>query len=42
MPVWLEVKRSLGVIESHQKTFQEEYVELLNRSGIEYDERYLW
>ena len=25
-----------------KKTFQEEYVELLNRSGIEYDERYLW
>ena len=25
-----------------QKTFQEEYVELLTRSGIEYDERYLW
>ena len=29
--------------EHHQKkTFQEEYVELLQRSGVEYDERYLW
>jgi REP element-mobilizing transposase RayT len=27
----------------HQrKTFQEEYVELLKASGIEYDEQYLW
>ena len=25
-----------------QKTFQEEYVELLKRNGVEYDERYLW
>ncbi len=25
-----------------RKTFQEEYVELLKASGIEYDERYLW
>jgi putative transposase len=25
-----------------KKTFQEEYVELLQRSGVEYDERYLW
>jgi REP element-mobilizing transposase RayT len=25
-----------------KKTFQEEYVELLKRSGTEYDERYLW
>ncbi len=24
------------------KTFQEEYVEFLNKSGVEYDERYLW
>lgn len=24
------------------KTFQEEYVEILRMSGIEYDERYLW
>lgn len=29
--------------EHHRKrTFQEEYVELLQRSGVEYDERYLW
>jgi len=26
----------------HGKTFQAEYVELLQASGIEYDERYLW
>ena len=24
------------------RTFQEEYVEFLNRSGVEYDVRYLW
>jgi putative transposase len=29
--------------EHHQmKTFQEEYLELLERHGIQYDERYLW
>jgi REP element-mobilizing transposase RayT len=29
--------------EHHRKrTFQQEYVELLQRSGAEYDERYLW
>ena len=29
--------------EHHRKrTFQEEYRELLQRSGVEYDERYLW
>jgi len=29
--------------EHHRKrTFQEEYLELLQRSGTEYDERYLW
>ena len=29
--------------EHHQKqTFQEEYLELLRKHGIEYDERYLW
>ena len=29
--------------EHHRKrTFQEEYVELLQRSGVEYDDRYLW
>jgi putative transposase len=25
-----------------KKTFKEEYVELLQRSGVKYDERYLW
>ena len=25
-----------------QKSFEEEYVELLKLAGIEYDERYLW
>jgi REP element-mobilizing transposase RayT len=25
-----------------KKTFQEEYVELLKRNGVEYDEKYLW
>lgn len=29
--------------EHHRKrTFQEEYLELLERSGVDYDERYLW
>ena len=29
--------------EHHQtRTFQEEYLDLLRRSGVEYDERYLW
>jgi REP element-mobilizing transposase RayT len=29
--------------EHHRKqTFQEEYLEFLNRGGVEYDERYLW
>ena len=29
--------------EHHRKrTFQEEYIELLQRSGVEYDERHLW
>jgi hypothetical protein len=23
-------------------TFQEEYIELLNENGIEFDEKYLW
>jgi len=26
----------------HKRTFQEEYLDLLKRSGVEYDERYLW
>ena len=25
-----------------KKTFQEEYLELLEKHGIDYDERYLW
>jgi putative transposase len=39
-----EVRKYIGEQEAHhrQKTFQEEYVEFLDRSGIEYDERYLW
>jgi len=38
------VRKYIRQQEAHhrQKTFQEEYVELLNKSGIEYDERYLW
>ena len=29
--------------EHHRKrTFQEEYLELLQRAGVDYDERYLW
>ncbi len=32
-----------GQEEHHRtRTFQEEYVDFLKRSGIEYDERYLW
>ena len=30
-------------VEHHRKkTFEEEYVELLSLSGVEFDERYLW
>ena len=38
------VKKYIGNQEAHhrRKTFQEEYLELLRRSGVEYDERYLW
>ncbi len=38
------VKRYILRQEEHhrKKTFQEEYVEILQRSGVEYDERYLW
>jgi len=25
-----------------RKSFQEEYLEFLQRSGVQYDERYLW
>ena len=32
-----------GQEEHHRtRTFQEEYVDFLKRSGVEYDERYLW
>jgi REP element-mobilizing transposase RayT len=38
------VKRYIVRQEEHhrKRTFQEEYVELLRRSGVEYDERHLW
>ncbi len=38
------VKRYVLNQEEHhrRKTFQEEYVELLKASGVEYDERFLW
>ena len=38
------VKAYLANQEEHHrtKTFQEEYVEFLHKSGVEYDERYLW
>jgi len=38
------VKKYVFSQEEHhrRKTFQEEYVELLHASGIDYDERYLW
>jgi len=38
------VKRYVTNQEQHhrRKTFQEEYVELLKASGVEYDEGYLW
>ena len=38
------VKRYILRQEEHhrKKTFQEEYVELLQRSGVEYDVQYLW
>jgi putative transposase len=38
------VKNYIARQEEHhrRKTFQEEYVELLKLSGVEYDERYLW
>ena len=32
-----------GQVEHHRKlTFQEEYLDFLSRSGVEYDERFLW
>jgi putative transposase len=39
-----KVKHYIADQEVHhrKKTFQEEYVEFLKSSGVEYDERYLW
>ncbi len=38
------VRRYIAGQEEHHRgrTFQEEYVEFLQRSGVEYDERFLW
>jgi REP element-mobilizing transposase RayT len=38
------VREYIARQEEHHRTrtFQEEYIELLQRSGAEYDERYLW
>jgi putative transposase len=38
------VKNYIAKQEEHhrQRTFREEYLEFLNRSGVNYDERYLW
>ena len=38
------VKRHIANQQEHhrKKTFEEEYVELLRLSGVEFDERYLW
>ena len=38
------VRKYIARQEEHhrERTFQEEYVELLKRSGVEYDGRYLW
>ena len=39
-----KVRQYIAKQEEHhrKKTFQEEYVEFLKSSGVEYDERYLW
>jgi putative transposase len=42
-----ELKAIMAYIENQEehhriKTFQEEYLELLKETGVEYDERYLW
>jgi len=39
-----KVKHYIANQEDHHRkiTFQEEYVEMLQASGVEYDERYLW
>ena len=41
---WDTVRESIARQEEHdhKRTFQEEYLELLKRSGVDYDERYLW
>ncbi len=38
------VTKSIGNQKEHhgKKSFQEEYVEFLKKSGVKYDERYLW
>lgn len=38
------VKRYIELQESHhqKRTFQDEYREFLDQSGVEYDDRYLW
>jgi putative transposase len=38
------VKQYIAKQEEHhrKKTFQEEYLEFLNRSGVKYDPKYLW
>ena len=42
-----QLDKTIGYIKGqkehhHQMTFQEEFLALLNKHGIEYDERYLW
>ncbi len=39
-----KVRNYIANQEAHhrKKTFQEEYVEFLKSSGVEFDERYLW
>jgi putative transposase len=39
-----QVRRYVADQEKHheRRSFQDEYVELLNRHGIEFDEKYLW
>ena len=38
------VQKYIANQEKHhqKKTFQEEYAEMLRKSGVEYDEKYLW
>src|SRR5438093_7744703 len=39
-----QVKQYIGHQQQHHKirTFEQEYLEFLQKSGVEYDERYLW